>query len=864
MELLERDDERAALEAAVEESRTEGRVVVIAGEAGIGKTALVASVVARPDAPRVLWGACDPLVTPRPMGPLLDVARHVGGPIAAAIEERGSREDVLAATLDELAAGASSVLVVEDLHWADDATLDLVALLGRRLARSRGCLIVTCRTDALGELPEVRRVLGVLRRECARRIEPAPLSEKAVAVLAQRAGREAADLHRVSGGNPFFVTEALSAPTGAAVPASVREAVALRVAALGSDARAVIELAAVVPGATELWLLAETAGSAAAAIDACIDAGLLVLKDGALTFRHDLARRAVEDEIPPIRQHELDRMVLHALEEAGSADPARLAHHARRAGDSHAVARLAPTAARAAAAAGGHRQALEHWEAAVAANDTEEALEGVSVEAYLCGRPERALEARRALLAIHEAAGDSLRVGDDLRWLSRILWWSGKGAEAAAAGDRAIAVLETLPEGRELAMALSGRSQLAMSSEGNDEAITLGTRAIRLARRIDDRETVAHALTNVGTTLLGGPEHERGRALLEEAFTLAVDAGHDDHAARALVNLATTTLVRRRDDPRVVADLNRALAFARERNLDGYVQYALGARANLRLAIGAWPAAEADARASLDLGEQPGVSLCPALIALGRLQVRRGDREAGDTLDEAWRRAVHTQELQRLAPVAAARAENAWLDGDVAGTAAAARAAYPLVAKRGSVWARGELAFWLWRAGALDGPPANAAEPYARSIAGDWSGAQAAWSALHCPYDAADALCDAPDAAARLDALAVFDEYGAARAALHLRRRLRAEGVRRIPRGPRPASRAGPAGLTPRQTEVLGLVAAGATNAEIARRLVITPKTVDHHVSAVLAKLGVGSRRDAAAAAGRLGVEPIGDPPSPR
>ena len=316
----------------------------------------------------------------------------------------------------------------------------------------------------------------------------------------------------------------------------------------------------------------------------------------------------------------------------------------------------------------------------------------MSVEAYLCGRPERALEARRALLELHEAAGDSLRVGDDLRWLSRILWWSGKGAEAAAAGDRAIAVLETLPEGRELAMALSGRSQLAMSSEGNDEAITLGTRAIRLARRIDDRETVAHALTNVGTTLLGGPEHERGRALLEEAFTLAVDAGHDDHAARALVNLATTTLVRRRDDPRVVADLNRALAFARERNLDGYVQYALGARANLRLAIGAWPAAEADARASLDLGEQPGVSLCPALIALGRLQVRRGDREAGDTLDEAWRRAVHTQELQRLAPVAAARAENAWLDGDVAGTAAAARAAYPLVAKRGSVWARGELA----------------------------------------------------------------------------------------------------------------------------------------------------------------------------
>jgi DNA-binding CsgD family transcriptional regulator/tetratricopeptide (TPR) repeat protein len=852
--LLERDGDREVLDAAIEESRTSGRVVVVAGEAGIGKTALVASVSGGLGARRVLWGACDPLITPRPMGPLRDVARQVGGAMAAAMEGSGSREGMLAATLDELA--ACSVLVVEDLHWADDATLDLVALLGRRLARSRGCLILTYRSDGLSERTEMRRVLSALPRESVRRIEPEPLSEAAVALLARQAGRDPADLHAVSGGNPFFVTEALTAPAGGGVPASVRDAVALRVAAIAPQARAVVELAAVIPGPAELWLVDETVGSGAA--DECVAAGLLSVRGGALAFRHDLARRAVEDTLSPLRRRALDRLVLDALEAAADADPARLAHHARRAGDAGAIRRLAPAAARAASAAGGHRQALEQWEAALAAEDgaaapgRAAALEGVAIEAYLCGRLERALQARRALLELHEAAQDARAAGDDLRWLARILWWSGQGPEAAVVGDRAIAVLEAFPDSRELAMALSGRSQLAMLSERNEEAIELGTRAIRLARRIGDRETVAHGLTNVGTALLGGAGTERGRELLEEAFALASGAGHDDHAARALVNLATSTLVRRRDDARVAGDVDRALEFARERELDGYVQYMLGARANLRLLRGDWRAAEADARSSLELGEQLGVSLCPALIALGRLQARRGESEAGATLDEAWRRAVETQELQRIGPAAAARAEHAWLDGDLAGTAAVVTPAYELAAARDDAWVRGELAYWLWRAGAAVRPREGDPEPYARAIAGDWRGAAAAWSALGFPYERADALCDADDDDARLEALACFDEYGAARAASHLRRRLRAAGVRRIPRGPRPASRAGPAGLTPRETQVLDLIVQGATNAQIARALVIAPKTVDHHVSAVLGKLGVASRREAGAAVARL------------
>ena len=524
---------------------------------------------------------------------------------------------------------------------------------------------------------------------------------------------------------------------------------------------------------------------------------MLALQGDAVAFRHDLARRAVEEAIGPLWRRQLNANVLRALEARPGADAARLAHHAGGAGDADAIRRWAPAAARSAAAAGGHRGALAHWEAALAAGggDDIEALEGVAVEAYLCGRPERALEARRAVLALHEAAGDALGTGASLRWLSRLLWWTGQGEEAAVAGERAIALLETLPPGSELAMALSGQAQLAMTADRGVEAIALGTRAIELARKLGDRATLAHALTNVGTVRVGRAEHEHGREQLEEAFELAVAAGEHDHAARALVNLTTATLLRRPDDARAGADLERGLAFAREHDLEGYEQYLLGVRANLRLLHGAWPAAESDARASLGLGDQFVVSVCPALVALGQLQSRRAEPDAGATLDDAWRHAVNTGELQRLAPAAAARAEHAWLTGDLERTAAIARETYGLAVARGDVWARAQLAFWLWRAvrsrtrRSTRRPRTRARSP-ATGAARRSSGTSSASRTRR-----ADARSDSDDEAALLDALA--DVRPARRGAPRpggCGGACAPAGMRRVPRGPRPASRAAPPG----------------------------------------------------------------------
>ena len=418
----------------------------------------------------------------------------------------------------------------------------------------------------------------------------------------------------------------------------------------------------------------------------------------------------------------------------------------------------------------------------------------MAVEAYLCGRPERALEARRALLALHEAAGDPLahRRRPALALAPAVVDGPGRGGGGRGrARDRAAGDAPGQPRARDGAERPVAAGDAA---ERGVEAIALGTRAIELARRLDDRATLAHALTNVGTALRRrAPSTSTGARCSRRRSSSPSRPASDDHAARALVNLTTATLLRRPDDARAGADLERALAFAREHDLDGYEQYLLGVRANLRLLRGAWPAAESDARASLGLGEQFGVSLCPALIVLGRLQSRRGEPEAGATLDDAWRHAVDTGELQRLAPAAAARAEHAWLDGRPRADgrrSPARRTGWP--SRAATSWARARARVLALARGRARGPAARRA-----------------------------------DAVRALDRRRLARRGGAVgRARLPLRGRRRSQrqrrrgraarrarrrstgsarwprpggcgggcaprGVRRIPRGPRPASRAG-------------------------------------------------------------------------
>ncbi|GIF63028.1 LuxR family transcriptional regulator [Asanoa ishikariensis] len=861
MELLERAALLDELGEALTATASRGSVVLVTGEAGIGKSALVRHFTRRHAAgARFLLGACDPLLTPRALGPLHDLGRQTGGRLAALLAAGGSREQLFAALLDELGGGRPQVVVVEDAHWADEATLDLLVFLGRRIAGTTTLLVVTYRDDELAADHPLRTVVGRLPAESVRRLPLEALSEAAVASLARRAGRPATGLRALTGGNPLLVSEVLAAGD-AGVPLTIRDLVLARFGGLPEDAREVLRFVAVVPTAAELDLLERVLDAPAAAVDAAVSAGLLVVRDDTIGFRHELLRRAVEGSLSVLHRRGLNRRILAALT-GGRVDVARLMHHAREAGDDAAVLRYGPEAARQAAAVAAHREAVGHYRAILTHSERlgapvpAEVLEGYSVECYLSGLSAEAVTARRAALALRETAGDREKVGDGLRWLSRLHWWDGNRRAAEDAAARAIAVLRELPPGPRLAMAYSNQAQLDMLAYRLSAAREWAAPAIELARRFGDQEILTHALTNIGTARLQGGD-DGGRADLEEGFQVAVASGLDDHAARALCNLATTA-AELRDYRHAGDDLDRALAFTRPRELAGYTQHLLGHRARLRLDRGDWPGAERDAHEALAELVHGGARVVDALVPLGLLQARRGDPAADATLDEAADLAFATGDLQWIAPAVAARAEHRWLRG---GADAALEETFALAVEAGQPWFAGELGYWLLRAGTPVPADLVAAEPYRLLFSGDWRGAASSWEALGCPYHRALALAHGADDAAVLEALAVLDALGARQTAGRLRRELRTRGVP-VPRGPTRSTSANPAGLTARQVEVLVLVADGLRDAEIAARLSLSAKTVGHHVSAVLAKLAVGSRHEAAARAGELGIAPPkdGDP----
>lgn len=858
--LVEREGALAILSQCLIGARARaGSICLVSGEAGIGKTTLLRHAAAEHAAiGRWVWGSCDPLSTPRVLGPLHDAARQIGGILAERLFTGAPRESIFTSLLDVIdEERRPTVLVLEDLHWADQATLDFLLFVGRRIAARPLALLVSYRDDESSSDPLFAATVGALPAEVVRRVPLGPLSPAGVATVAARAGRSVAGLHETTGGNPFFVTEMLASDGG--LTPTIRDAVIARTRFLSPAARDALDLVAIMPRAAELDLLERHLGVDLGGLREAVHAGLLVAEERTVAFRHELARHAIDDAVDALRQRALHARVLGALidrrETIGDVPLARLVHHARAADDQDAVHRFAPAAAREAVAASAHREALSHYELALShgarlpSDERAELLEGWSVEAYLSGRTTDAIEARRQALTIWTTAGRHDRAGAALRWLSRLHWWAGDPANAERAGEEAVHILETLTAGHELAMAYSNLSQLHMLAGRNAPAIEWGERATALARAIGDTEALAHALVNVGSARIQQGD-ESGADMIEEAFSVASQARMDDHAQRALVNLATLRL-EQRDYGRAGPAFERALAYAESHDLDAYAQYLGGQRARLHLERGAWVLAERDARRILAQREYPGVTTIPALVVLGTIQARRGDPDAGVTLARARERAYATRELQRVGPAAAALAEHAWLDGDVLTTIAEAERALEMAREAGHQWLIGELAFRLYLAGrAVDAT--TAAPPWRLLLSGDWRGAAAAWDDIGCPYERGEALACGDEPAMR-EALETFDALGAARRARVLRRAMRDRGLR-VPVGPRRATRANRAGLTRRQMDVLRLIAEGCTNQEIADRLNLAPKTVDHHVSGILQKLGAETRRAAVRAARRLDI----------
>jgi DNA-binding CsgD family transcriptional regulator/tetratricopeptide (TPR) repeat protein len=834
-----------------------GRIVAIAAEAGARKTALTEGFVASlGGGARVFWGACENLSTPEVLLPLRDIARASGEVFDLDVDHIRAFESLLRL----ISRGAApALLIIEDVHWADTATLDLIRYLGRRIARVRALILISYRDEEVDARSPMRNLLGEMPAGSVERLTLEPLSLAAVSDLAARAGRRGDELFALTAGNPFLVTEAL-AVEGSVPTDAVRDSTLARASRLSESGRLALEAVSLFPRHAETAVVADLVKSAIdAGLDDCVERGMLSLDGGWVQFRHELARRAIEASVAPTRRRAMHQKIVDVLKRRPDARASEIAHHAERAADVASLLKFAQRAGESAAAAGAPREAAAHFGAmlrhrdAMSANLIVETLERFADQSYLMGSADSAVTSMTEAAELRRRAGETTKLGRDLTRLTRFAWMCARRVDAERFVEEAISVLLTAPPGPELAWAYSHQSQLDMLASRTGSAISYGERALTLARQLGEQEIIVHALGNIGTAKSddGEPTDD-----LVQSLQLAATGRYHDHFERASCNL-TCTHYWRRDYTTALEYLERGVAYATALDLTHWEGYLRGWRAMIWLDQGDWGRAEEEAQEISSRCYQTEMYRFPALIALARLRLRRGDQDAETPIEAVRHLAVSMAEPQRIVYVAIVDAECAWQstaqDGALERAKAQLREVYTIAQQRNCLWAAEDSALWLAVLNESVADTSRFTSPYREHCEQRWAEAAAGWRQAGRPYEEALALSRGDEAAQR-QALEIFDRLGAVPAASRLRRHMRAGGSRAVPRGPIAGTRANAAGLTRRQVEVLALVDEGLSNTEIAGRLCISAKTAEHHVSAIMARLDATTRQGAAAAARARGL----------
>ena len=855
MRLIERESQLAALhEYAREASQGQGRLVLVSGEAGVGKSVLLDEFAQELDEARWLWSGCDGLFTPAALGPLLDIASRLDGELLQLCRAEAKRDQLYGALLRQLGNLQSlTVVVIEDVHWADEATLDLLSYLGRRIQHLPVLLLVTYRDDALVPNNPLRLTLGGLASQRAtRRLNVPPLSTAGVATLAQGTGIDATELHRLTAGNPFFVTEVLQAGSHT-LPASIRDAVLSRTRTLTTPARDALEMAALIGSGVQSELLVSLVDDPLV-VDELISHGLLIKDGDDLRFRHEIARVVIEAAVPPYRKGAIQTKVLDALLASGSDDDARLAFHAEGAGNAELVLTYAPRAGRRAAALGARREAAAQYERAlrfVPATDIRtraELLGNLGEQLEFVDRWEDLAETCSEAATLWHELGDFVRESDSLSALSGGFWRLCRGADSRRTADAALKLAKPLGPSPQLANAYTALANRHTCEGRYQDGLALLQHVREMSEQLGLGEVIGDSL---------GAEAQIVRAKgndwtvpMRAALEIALSGGHEYRVGETFAGLYWMYCgdLRNEEGEQIY---NQAMAYCDVHEIGTSSNCLLGDHAGVFEKLGRWDECVSLTQAMLNEQSLAPTNRMQPLTYQSKVMARRGHDGYWPYLDEAMRLALGLDEPEWLLFVLLARIEAYWLEGRLDAARAEldrARNASAGVVVPSQRW----VAVWTRRlTGAAE--PIDL-EPFASQVAGDPEHAVELWDRLGYRYEAALALLDTKDEALLRESLARLTDLGAEAAARVVRRTMRDLGIRSIPAGTRPATKAHPRGLTAREQQILELLSQGQSNEEISARLFISVRTVEHHVSAILGKLGATRRKDAAEKALQLGL----------
>lgn len=864
--LVEREDALAQFsEATAKLANGYGGIALVSGESGIGKTSFLE------EARRTFghefkffWSGSDPLITPRPFGPVHDIAAELSGNLLRLLEDGASPSSIFAqfyAALEDFK--KPIILVFEDAHWADFATLDLFRFLARRIAFVNCLLVISYRDDEVNEQHAFKPVLDILPSGHTRRIAISPLSEDGVKLLAEGSGRDVLKLHEITAGNPFYITELLAlGNTGSdAIPASVRDTINSRLARLADGERTFLETISLIPNSISCELISELLGPNGETFAmACVARKLLIINsDGNFRFRHELARLGTLAGVSANQQKRLHIEILNALERCGLNDGLPLLiHHSAGALEAKRVLKYAPLAATRAAKIGAHREAASYL--ATALRFVDEAETDIAAQlyedwAYESGLAlkidDEVIEARRHAITLWRALGRKEKVSENLRWLSRLHWYRGEAAEAEHFANEAIKILERIPKSSERTMAYSFRSQLDMLNDRMDDAVSWGNKALALEKEYPNPETKVHALNNVGSAMVLRGKKE-GEALLMQSLDLALAHGFHEHAARVYTNFSDYCLRYKKIDvaEKMIAE---GIAYDTSYDLDSWTYYLLGIQSYLRMEQGRLEDAETISMGVMGLEQLTLLMKLPALTVLARTQLRLGRPNHASYLNQSLENSFATDELQYIIPARLGAVEAAWLHGNADSAFTQLKWLSELDESNMDHWRFGEVSEWIHRFG-FDLKAESIfelPEPYQLELNNEYVAAAEVWISMGMPYNAALSLAQVSGAHAA-DALTraykIFDSINAKANIAIVRAKAEELGlVNKLPRarrGPYRKTRQHPAGLTSKEQEVLVHLVSGASNQDIAKTLSRSQRTVENHVSSILAKLNVANRME--------------------